>query len=102
MKKSTSCIVTVSYTHLDVYKRQDLVVVPPHYEEYLKYSKLAKAIYCDYTNQVEPYGMDAVSYTHLDVYKRQAHTNAPVCQHTKYLITLMRRVIAILTAKQYS
>ena len=39
-------------------KCPDLVVVPPHYEEYLKYSKLAKAIYCDYTNQVEPYGMD--------------------------------------------
>lgn len=39
-------------------KCTDLVVVPPHYEEYLKYSKLAKAIYCDYTNQVEPYGMD--------------------------------------------
>lgn len=38
-------------------KCPDLVVVPPHYEEYLKYSKLAKAIYCDYTNQVEPYGM---------------------------------------------
>lgn len=39
-------------------KCPDLVVVPPHYEEYLKYSKLAKAIYCDYTNQVEPYCMD--------------------------------------------
>ena len=39
-------------------KCPDLVVVPPHYEEYLKYSRLAKAIYCDYTNQVEPYGMD--------------------------------------------
>lgn len=39
-------------------KCPDLVFVPPHYEEYLKYSKLAKAIYCDYTNQVEPYGMD--------------------------------------------
>lgn len=39
-------------------KCPNLVVVPPHYEEYLKYSKLAKAIYCDYTNQVEPYGMD--------------------------------------------
>lgn len=39
-------------------KCPDLVVVPPHYEEYLKYSKLAKAIYCDYTNQVKPYGMD--------------------------------------------
>ena len=39
-------------------KCPDLVVVPPHYEEYLKYSRLAKAIYSEYTNQVEPYGMD--------------------------------------------
>lgn len=35
-----------------------LVVVPPHYEEYIKYSKLARSIYGRYTNQVEPYGMD--------------------------------------------
>lgn len=39
-------------------KCPDLVVVPPHYEEYLKYSKLAKNIYYDYSQQVEPYGMD--------------------------------------------
>lgn len=39
-------------------KCRDLVVVHPHYEEYLKYSKLAKSIYCRYTDQVEPYGMD--------------------------------------------
>ena len=35
-----------------------LVVVPPHYEEYLKYSRLAREIYSRYTEQVEPYGMD--------------------------------------------
>lgn len=39
-------------------KCPDLVVVPPHYEEYLKYSKLAREIYYDYTNQVEPFGID--------------------------------------------
>lgn len=39
-------------------KCKDLVVVPPHYEEYLKYSKLARNIYNRYTDQVEPYGMD--------------------------------------------
>ena len=39
-------------------KCPDLVVVPPHYEEYIKYSKLAREIYQRYTNQVEPYGMD--------------------------------------------
>lgn len=35
-----------------------LIVVPPQYEQYLKYSKQAKEIYCRYTNLVEPYGMD--------------------------------------------
>lgn len=35
-----------------------LVVVPPHYDEYIKYSKLARSIYGRYTDQVEPYGMD--------------------------------------------
>ena len=35
-----------------------LVVIPPHYEEYIKYSKLARNVYERYTDQVEPYGMD--------------------------------------------
>lgn len=39
-------------------KCKDLVVVPPHYEEYIKYSKLARSVYERYTDQVEPYGMD--------------------------------------------
>ena len=36
----------------------DLVVVSPHYDQYLKYSKMARTIYRRYTDQVEPYGMD--------------------------------------------
>lgn len=39
-------------------KCPNLVVIPPHFEEYIKYSKLARSIYQRYTNQVEPYGMD--------------------------------------------
>lgn len=39
-------------------KCKDLVVVPPHYEEYIKYSKLARSVYERYTDQVEPYGME--------------------------------------------
>ncbi len=35
-----------------------LIMVPPQYEEYLKYSKLTRAIYQRYTDMVEPYGMD--------------------------------------------
>ena len=61
-------VVPVSYTHLDVYKRQELefednaavcVVLasdgyPEHYDKGYKID-----------------GLDPVSYTHLDVYKRQ-------------------------------
>ena len=37
---------------------RDLILVPPQYDEYLKFSKLAHQIYYRYTDQVEPYGMD--------------------------------------------
>jgi len=36
----------------------ELIVVPPQYDQYLKYSKLAHEIYHRYTDLVEPYGMD--------------------------------------------
>ena len=39
-------------------KCPDLVIVPPHYDLYVKYSRLARAIYGRYTDLVEPYGMD--------------------------------------------
>ncbi len=39
-------------------KCRDLVVIPPHYEEYMKYSELAREIYSRYTDLIEPYGMD--------------------------------------------
>lgn len=39
-------------------KCQDLVIVEPHYEQYIKFSKLAREIYGRYTDQIEPYGMD--------------------------------------------
>ena len=35
-----------------------LIVVPPQYDQYLKYSKLPRQIYHRYTDLVEPYGMD--------------------------------------------
>lgn len=35
-----------------------LIVVPPQYDQYLKYSALTRAIYSRYTNLVEPFGMD--------------------------------------------
>lgn len=39
-------------------KCPDLVVVKPHYPIYLKYAKLARRIYADYTDKVTVYGMD--------------------------------------------
>ena len=36
----------------------NLIMVPPQYDEYLKYSKLAHEIYYRYTDMVEPFGMD--------------------------------------------
>ena len=41
-------------------KCPDLVILSPHYDEYLKYSNLAREIYGRYTDQVEPFGMDEV------------------------------------------
>ncbi|NLD87086.1 MAG: DNA polymerase IV [Clostridiales bacterium] len=35
-----------------------LVTVEPHYDLYMKYSKLARKIYERYSDQVEPYGLD--------------------------------------------
>jgi DNA polymerase-4 len=35
-----------------------LKLVPPHYDQYLKYSRLVRSIYRRYTDRVEPYGLD--------------------------------------------
>lgn len=37
---------------------RDLIIVPPQYDQYLKYSKLTQAIYQRYTDLIEPFGMD--------------------------------------------
>lgn len=39
-------------------KCRNLVIVPPHFEEYSKYSKLAKNIYSRYTDLIEPFSID--------------------------------------------
>lgn len=39
-------------------KCPELIMVPPQYDQYLKYSKLAHDIYYRYTDLVEPFGMD--------------------------------------------
>lgn len=39
-------------------KCPDLVLVPPRHEEYARYSKLVNAIYLEFTDLVEPFGID--------------------------------------------
>lgn len=39
-------------------KCPDLIVVPPHFEEYVKYSSMVRDIYRRYTDLIEPFGLD--------------------------------------------
>lgn len=39
-------------------KCRDLVVMPPSYDKYLHFSEVARDIYSDYTDQIEPFGID--------------------------------------------
>lgn len=39
-------------------KCPNLIIVPPHYDEYLNHSKAARKIYYDYTDRIEPFGID--------------------------------------------
>ena len=58
--------IPVSYTHLDVYKRQ---VCDPEAEYFPLVQKLGGQVI-----RISPVSTDSVSYTHLDVYKRQLQT----------------------------
>ncbi len=39
-------------------KCKNLVIVPPHYDDYMKVSLAAREIYSRYTDMIEPFGMD--------------------------------------------
>lgn len=39
-------------------KCRDLVIVPPHYDKYVQFSREVKKIYEEYTDMVEPFGID--------------------------------------------
>ena len=39
-------------------KCRDIVFVPPHHDMYMKFSKLVRDIYSEYTDQVESFGLD--------------------------------------------
>lgn len=39
-------------------KCPDLVIVQPHFDRYLRFSRLAREIYAEYSDRVEPFGLD--------------------------------------------
>ena len=41
-----------------VQKCPELIVLPPHYDKYVQYSRLARGVYEQYTDQIEPFGID--------------------------------------------
>lgn len=41
-------------------KCADLIVLPPDFKKYLRFSRLARGIYADYTDQIESFGIDEV------------------------------------------
>ena len=59
-KAKAYCVSTGEVIWQAKQKCPDLVIVPPHYEEYMRFSKLAREIYGRYTDLVEAFGMDEV------------------------------------------
>ena len=62
-----------------------LIVVPPQYDQYLTYSKLAHDIYRRYTDLVEPFGMDEcwLDVTGSDIYGSAMEIAQAIRQATK-------------------
>ena len=64
--------IPVSYTHLDVYKRQTMRGVIKKYKRRNNNdAKPGRFLLQDKDNDVDAHTLTPVSYTHLDVYKRQ-------------------------------
>ena len=69
----------VSYTHLDVYKRQSYSIADLgakynyYYRSMFLSSSFDFAISIIFSNDCANLSSSSVSYTHLDVYKRQDH-----------------------------
>ncbi|WP_110953026.1 DNA polymerase IV [Anaerosinus massiliensis] len=39
-------------------KAKNLVIIPPDFKKYLRFSRMAREIYATYTDQIEPFGID--------------------------------------------
>ena len=64
---------------------KDLILVPPQYDQYLKYSKLAHEIYYRYTDLVEPFGMDEcwLDVTGCEIYGKPLEIAEEIRQSVK-------------------
>ena len=62
----------VSYTHRDVYKRQDFYSIDQMFEFPFSNESLTEPLLVFGEIQIKTEGVITVSYTHLDVYKRQS------------------------------
>ena len=73
-------------------KCRNLVIVPPHYEQYIKYSKLARQIYAEYTDLVEPSATSffATSLLNENPFSKRADFRFPF--HTILFYRLFREV----------
>ena len=74
--KATTTIPPVSYTHLDVYKRQPRQKITAQRHIGLPVVLNPGARTFEFDMCIRQASLQAVSYTHLDVYKRQIHSHA--------------------------
>lgn len=58
----------------------DLLVIPPHYGEYLRYSNMVRDIYSCYTGFVEPFGLDECW---LDVSETQGRSGRQIADELR-------------------
>ena len=91
------CVCSVSYTHLDVYKRQTQCVdyIYSHIKERITISDLAACTGLSESYLSRVFKQNPVSYTHLDVYKRQLVGFALYLQIFKLLLPVLRVIAGI-------
>lgn len=59
-----------------------LVIASPHYDEYERYSKMVNAIYSEYTDKVEPFGIDE-SWLDVTASKRVFGTGEEIAEEIR-------------------
>lgn len=66
-------------------KCPDLITIPPHFDLYKRFSKMARRIYSDYTDKIEPFGLDEAWLDVTDNMRGDGYTIAKeINQRIKY------------------